>query len=170
MDTFHFNPPPSPPNVSSVSLNKSNITCSVACATMLRQFAGMLTWMLGSKVDTNAPPLSVMVKVSGWLYSTPRDPVVTVLSGLRRQTPPTVFLIVRVLNLRRCTTMNGNVLFNNALDTFYLRLYGIGHMVKDHSARKETWCCHLGYSFQIAANKPNNNKKTHYLLLRHYKD
>ena len=27
----------------------------------------------------------------------------------------------------------GNVLFNNALKTFYLRLYGVGHIVKDHS-------------------------------------
>ena len=27
----------------------------------------------------------------------------------------------------------GNILFNDALDTFYLRLYGVGHMVKDHS-------------------------------------
>ena len=27
----------------------------------------------------------------------------------------------------------GNVLFNDTLNTFYLRLYGIGHMVKDHS-------------------------------------
>ena len=26
----------------------------------------------------------------------------------------------------------GNVLFNDALNTFYLRLYGVGHMVKDH--------------------------------------
>ena len=26
-----------------------------------------------------------------------------------------------------------NVLFNDALNTFYLRLYGVGHMVKDHS-------------------------------------
>ena len=26
----------------------------------------------------------------------------------------------------------GNVLFNNAFNTFYLPLYGIGHMVKDH--------------------------------------
>ena len=33
----------------------------------------------------------------------------------------------------------GNVLFNDALNTFYLRLYGVGHMVKDHSdsERKE---------------------------------
>ena len=27
----------------------------------------------------------------------------------------------------------GNVLFNDALNTFYLRLYAVGHMVKDHS-------------------------------------
>ena len=27
----------------------------------------------------------------------------------------------------------GNVLFNNALNTFYLWLYGIRHMVKHHS-------------------------------------
>ena len=29
-----------------------------------------------------------------------------------------------------------NVLFNNALNTFYLRLYGIRHMVKNHSDRE----------------------------------
>ena len=27
----------------------------------------------------------------------------------------------------------GNILFNDALNTFYLRLYGIRNMVKDHS-------------------------------------
>ena len=27
----------------------------------------------------------------------------------------------------------GNVLFNDALNIFYLRLYGVRHMVKDHS-------------------------------------
>ena len=30
----------------------------------------------------------------------------------------------------------GNVLFNDALNTFYLRLYGVGHMVKDQSDSK----------------------------------
>ena len=30
----------------------------------------------------------------------------------------------------------GNVLFNDTLNTFYLRLYGVGHMVKDHSDRE----------------------------------
>ena len=39
----------------------------------------------------------------------------------------------------RCSTnmvqgrKEGNVLFNDTLNTFYLRLYGIGNMVKDHS-------------------------------------
>ena len=28
---------------------------------------------------------------------------------------------------------SGSVLFNDALNTFYLRLYRVGHMVKDHS-------------------------------------
>ena len=27
----------------------------------------------------------------------------------------------------------GNILFNDALNTFYLRLYGVRHMVKDHT-------------------------------------
>ena len=31
------------------------------------------------------------------------------------------------------TRKKGNVLFNDALNTFYLWLYGAGHMVKDHS-------------------------------------
>ena len=30
-------------------------------------------------------------------------------------------------------TKEGNVLFNDALNTFYLQLYGVSHMVKDHS-------------------------------------
>ena len=32
-----------------------------------------------------------------------------------------------------CRKKEGNVLFNGALNTFYLRLYGIGHMVKDNA-------------------------------------
>ena len=30
-----------------------------------------------------------------------------------------------------------NVLFNDALNTFYIRLYGVRHMVKDHSDSKK---------------------------------
>ena len=45
-----------------------------------------------------------------------------------------------------------NVLFNDTLNTFYLRLYGVRHMVKDHSiVRKETRCRHIGYSFRLTA-------------------
>ena len=41
----------------------------------------------------------------------------------------------------------GNVLFNDALNTFYLWLYGVG------SVREETRCCHYkGYSFFINSN------------------
>ena len=40
-------------------------------------------------------------------------------------------------NKQWCQQVNrrkeGNVLFNDALNTFYLRLYGVRHMVKDHS-------------------------------------
>ena len=45
-----------------------------------------------------------------------------------------------------------NVLFNDALNTFYLRLYGIRHMVKDHSdSERGNPMCHMGYSFRLAA-------------------
>ena len=34
---------------------------------------------------------------------------------------------------KTCNRKEGNVLFNDALNTFYLRLYGVRHMVKDHT-------------------------------------
>ena len=58
-----------------------------------------------------------------------------------------------------------NVLFNDALNTFYLRLYGIRHMVKDHSdsvfnsddaeGRKEmfylmTYSTHFIYGYMVS--------------------
>ena len=47
-------------------------------------------------------------------------------------------MYIRLVLDRRCSTVKGkgregNVLFNDALNTFYLRLYGVRHMVKDHS-------------------------------------
>ena len=33
--------------------------------------------------------------------------------------------------VKRNGRKEGNVLFNDALNTFYLRLYGVGHMVKE---------------------------------------
>ena len=46
----------------------------------------------------------------------------------------------------------GNVLTTHSTH-FILRLYGIGHMVKDHSnsVREETRCRHMGYSFRLTA-------------------
>ena len=39
----------------------------------------------------------------------------------------------RLLNRGERIWKEGNGLFNDALNTFYLRLYGVRHMVKDHS-------------------------------------
>ena len=40
--------------------------------------------------------------------------------------------------------------FNNAINTFYLRLYGVRHMVKNLLiVRKETRCRHMSYSFRL---------------------
>ena len=45
----------------------------------------------------------------------------------------------------------GNVLFNDALNTFYLRFYGIGHMVKDNSdSERGNLLPSHGYSFELA--------------------
>ena len=40
---------------------------------------------------------------------------------------------LNTFHLRLYGRKEGNVLFNDALNTFYLRLYGVRHMVKDHS-------------------------------------
>ena len=47
---------------------------------------------------------------------------------------------------------DGFTSFNDTLNTFYLWLYGITHMVKDHSdsQREESRCHHMGYSFRLA--------------------
>ena len=42
----------------------------------------------------------------------------------------------------------GNVLFNDALNSFYLRLYGVRHMLRaTQIVREETRCRQMGYSF-----------------------
>ena len=48
------------------------------------------------------------------------------------------FYLLYFLNVYNETTLKwegegGNVLFNDILNTFYLWLYGVGYMVKDHS-------------------------------------
>ena len=43
-----------------------------------------------------------------------------------------------------------NVLFNDTLNTFYLWLYGIRHMVKDHSdSERGNPLLHMDYSFRL---------------------
>ena len=44
---------------------------------------------------------------------------------------------------------DGNVLFNNTLNPFYLRLYDSYMTIQ--IAREETHCPHMGYSFLLAA-------------------
>ena len=47
---------------------------------------------------------------------------------------PTLYEVLFQLAARNLSyTKYGNILFNDALNTFYLRLYGVRHMVKDHS-------------------------------------
>ena len=41
-----------------------------------------------------------------------------------------------------------NVLFNDTLNTFYLQLYGVRHMVKDHSDSEKG---NIGYFYQLTA-------------------
>ena len=50
--------------------------------------------------------------------------------GTESRVIPVTLLLVR---RSRGSERERNVLFNDALNTFYLRLYGVRHMVKDHS-------------------------------------
>ena len=54
-----------------------------------------------------------------------------------------VSVVIFLVNNRKEGRKEGNVLFNDALNTFYLRLYGIRHMVKDHSDRVREKCFYL---------------------------
>ena len=64
-----------------------------------------------------------------------------------------LFFLVCVVANWQVKERERNVLFNDALNTFYLRLYGVRHMVMDHSeiVRKETRCRHIGYSYRLTA-------------------
>ena len=44
-----------------------------------------------------------------------------------------IYIYINNIAANRKGRKEGNVLFNDALNTFYLRLYGVRHMVKDHS-------------------------------------
>ena len=63
------------------------------------------------------------------------------------------FFPITYFSLLRYTRKEGNGLFNDTLNTFYLRLYGVRHMVKDHSdsERGKPLPPHGLYSFRLAA-------------------
>ena len=61
----------------------------------------------------------------------PRRILATGYSGGR--CPPTCGQQERTACCKTWGERERNVLFNDALNTFYLRLYGVRHMVKDHS-------------------------------------
>ena len=44
----------------------------------------------------------------------------------------------------------GNVLFNDALKTFYLRLYGVGHMVRKDMFYLTTYSTHYIYGYMAS--------------------
>ena len=48
-------------------------------------------------------------------------------------TRKTMACFIRIRTRIAAALKEGNVLFNDALSTFYLRLYGVRHMVKNHS-------------------------------------
>ena len=52
---------------------------------------------------------------------------------MRRRTSGLTYTHWANSGLELALRKEGNVLFNDALNTFYLRLYGVRHMVKDHS-------------------------------------
>ena len=57
-----------------------------------------------------------------------------------------IYFIYSYMALEIWWRKEGNVLFNDAINTFYLRLYCVRYMVKDHSDSEETRCRHIGYS------------------------
>ena len=75
-----------------------------------------------------------------WFASRERDPVVAGrgitgggVSGCSDATGAAMENFVTLKPFRGGIRKEGNVLFNDALNTFHLRLYGVGHMVKNHS-------------------------------------
>ena len=61
--------------------------------------------------------------------------------------------IYQYLKHNKAGRKEGNVLFNDTLNTFYLRLYGVRHMASDHSGSEKgnPRCRHMGYSFRLGA-------------------
>ena len=72
-------------------------------------------------------PTNLFLTAKGYLFKAPSsDELITRHLGQLEETNLD-------LSLPACIQRERNVLFNDALNTFYLRLYGVRHMVKDHS-------------------------------------
>ena len=69
------------------------------------------------------------VELKMYFYYTQRGAHIYLAPGGNTPAPPLVFCITVVYT----TNKEGRVLFNDALNTFYLRLYGVRHMVNDQS-------------------------------------
>ena len=93
-----------------------------------------------------APPVGGLPISQDWLNGTKLVPIIRtipiILPSGKNITVDTMSKIIigyTSLGMRQIPCRLGsrererNVLFNDALNTFYLRLYGVRHMVKDHS-------------------------------------
>ena len=64
-----------------------------------------------------------------------------------------LYLEIFLEAFRSVMSKEGHFLFNDALNTFYLRLYGLGHMVHDHSdSERENLLPPHGLLFPINSN------------------
>ena len=84
--------------------------------------------LAGTRNSSKGPPWHDLIHMLIWIYS------IFLFQGL---------LVIAINNNHNMFNRRkeGNVLFNDALNTFYLLLYGVGHMVKDHSDSERETCC-----------------------------
>ena len=62
-----------------------------------------------------------------------------------------VNFIIQIFKCLNNYNISDSVLFNDTLNTFYLRLYGVTHIVNDHSdSERCNPCRHISYSFRLA--------------------
>ena len=80
------------------------------------------------------------------IYHLNKIPFSTIKKQKKQKTKTKTNKQINKTQKRRRKRKEGNVLFNAALNTFYLWLYGVEHMVMYHSAREESRCRHMGYT------------------------
>ena len=110
-------------------------------------FFSMFWITLGSRLHYSVRPLQYFflwktrrkVWMSDWMGCTQLQRFDETDGLLHLHTIPSVNICIK----QKCSTKDywegrkeGHVLFNDTLNTFYLRIYGVRHMVKDHSDNK----------------------------------